>query len=395
MYDLLIKGGRVIDPAQNIDDKLDIAVTGDKVAVLDKDIPSQKGQQVIDAREKIVTPGLIDLHCHVPGGTRNHITDGVLISHIAPDTAGVNQCVTTVVDAGSTGQAIFGGFERYVVPSSRTRVFCFLNLSSQGLTVAPELRDWEEINLEATAITIETYRKLIKGIKIRLVGNILARHGTEVVEIAKKIAKQFGMPIMVHIGDLKKQVSPTLTQETLSIMEPGDILSHVYTAKFGSTLRPDGKVFPELREAMERGVILDTALGKYNFNFEVARKSIAQGILPTTLSSDLTTENIKHPVFGMTVTMTKFMALGLDLKQIIERSTINPARVLGEENQIGSLKPGMEADISILELIFGKWKLEDSEQQTIEVDRLIAPRVTVKAGQVIPAQPAKQPQPID
>ncbi|MFC2071053.1 amidohydrolase/deacetylase family metallohydrolase [Chloroflexota bacterium] len=395
MYSLLIKGGRVIDPSQNIDDKLDIAITGDKIAILDKDIPAEKGQQVIDAKEKVVTPGLIDLHCHVPGGTRNYIINGILTRAIGPDTAGVNQCVTTVVDAGSTGQAVFGGFERYVVPSARTRTFCFLNLSSQGLTVAPELRDWSEINLEATVITIETCRQLIKGIKLRLVGNLMASHGTEIVKIAKKLARQFGMPIMVHIGDLEKQVSPTLTQETIRLMEPGDILSHVFTAQFGSTLRPDGTVLPELREAMERGVILDTALGKNNLSFEVARKSIEQGILPTTLSTDLTTVNINHPVYGMTVTMSKFMGLGFDLKQVVEMSTINSARVLGEDNRIGSLKPGMEADISILELLSGKWNLEDSDGQTLEVDKLIVPSVTVRAGQVIPAQPAAQPQPVD
>ena len=395
MYNLLIKGGRVIDPAQNIDDKLDVAITGDRVAILDKDIPPQKSRKVIDAKEKIVTPGLIDLHCHVPGEIRNQIVDGILTAAIHPDIAGVNQGVTTVVDAGSTGQTIFGGFARYVIPSSRTTVFCFLHLGSQGLTITPELRDWDEINLEATTATIASYRELIKGIKLRLVGNIVARHGTEIVKIAKKVAKQFRMPIMIHIGDLKKQVSPTLTQEMLRIMEPGDILSHVFTAKFGGTLRPDGTVLPELREAMERGVVLDTALGKNNFNFDVARKSIEQGILPTTLSTDLGVGSLKYPVYGMTVTMTKFMALGLDLKQIVERSTINPARALGEENRIGSLKPGMEADISILKLLPGKWKLEDSEQQTIEVDRLISPSLTVKAGQVISAHPEAQPQPID
>ncbi|MFC1915391.1 amidohydrolase family protein, partial [Chloroflexota bacterium] len=187
--------------------------------------------------------------------------------------------------------------------------------------------------------------------------------------------------------------SPTLTQEVIPLLEPGDILSHVYTAKFGSPLRSDGTVLPELREAMERGVILDTALGGISLDFEVARKSMAQGILPTTLSSDLSNISIKHPTYGMTVTMTKFMALGLSLKQVVEMSTINPARVLGEENRIGSLKPGMEADVSILKLVPGKWQLEDTEQQTVEVDRLITPVMTVKAGQVIPAKPAAQPQP--
>ena len=387
MYNLLIKGGRVIDPSQNIDDKLDIAITDGKITIVDKDIPAQEGQQVIDAKEKIVTPGLIDLHCHVNGG--------ITPRGIDPDIAGVSQAVTTVVDGGSTGEVIFSVFPKYIIPSSRTRVFCFLHLGSQGLTVTPELRDWEEINLEATAATIESHQGLIKGVKLRLVGNIVARNGTKIVETAKKVAGQFGMPIMIHIGDLKEQVSPTLTQEMLPIMESGDILSHVYTAKFGSTLRPDGTVLPELREAIERGVILDAALGRSNFNFEVARKIIAQGILPNTLSTDLNSISARHPVYGMTVTMSKFMALGLDLKQVIEMSTINSARALGEDNRIGSLKPRMEADVSILELLSGKWKLEDSEKQTIEVDRLIAPSVTVRAGQLIPVQPVAQPQPMD
>jgi len=387
MYDLLIKGGGVIDPSQNLDDTLDIAITGDKISAVAKGIATQKSKQVIDAGDKIVTPGIIDLHCHVAGS--------LLTMSIDPDTAGVNQGVTTVVDGGSTGESIFGGFPRYVLPSSLTRVFCFLHLSSQGLSIMPELRGWEEINLEAMAATVESHRELIKGVKLRLVGNIVARDGIKVVETAKKIARQLGMPVMIHIGDLKKQVSPTLTQEVLPLLEPGDILSHVYTAKFGSALRPDGAVLPELREAMERGVILDTALGGNNFNFEVARRSLAQGILPNTLSTDLGANNLRHPVYGMTVTMTKFVALGLDLKQVVEMSTINPARVLGEESRIGSLRPGMEADVSILKLLTGKWKLEDSEHQTIEVDSLISPITTIKAGRVIPAQPAAQPKPMD
>ncbi len=387
MYDLLIKGGRLIDPSQNIDDNLDVAVAGGKVALVEKDIPPQKTRQVIDAREKVVTPGLIDLHCHVSGGIHT--------GHIDPDIAGVNQSVTTVVDAGSTGAAIFVGFPRYVIPSSCTRVFCFLHLSSLGLTIMPELRDYEEINLEAIATVIESYRELIKGIKLRLLGNIVARDGTKIVETAQKVARQFGMPIMIHIGDLRKQVSPTLTQETLSIMESGDILSHIFTAKFGSVLRPDGTVLPELKEAMARGIVLDTALGRNNFNFEVARRCMDQGVFPTTLSTDLAARSSRNLVYGMTVTMTKFMALGLDLMRIVEMATINPARVLGEQNRIGGLSPGMEADVSILEILSGKWKLEDSEQQTVEVDRLITPSLTVKAGRVIQTHPVAQPEPMD
>ena len=386
MYDLLIKGGRVIDPAQNIDDKLDVAISGDKIAKVAKDISLQESQRVVNARDKIVTSGLIDIHCHV--------YDSIFKLGVKPDDAGIKQGVTTVVDGGSAGQATFGGFPKYVIPASRTTVFCFLHLGSLGLSIMPELRDWEEIDLDATATTIESNRDVIKGIKLRLVGNIVASAGVKVVKMAKKAAKQFGLPIMVHIGDTDKQVSPTLTQEFLPLMESGDILSHVFTAKLGKILRPDSTVMPELREAMHRGVILDIANGRFNLSFEVARKSMAQSVLPTTLSTDLTIPSLTGPVYGLTVTMSKFMALGLSLKQVIEMTTINPARALSVENKIGSLKPGMDADVSILELLSGTWKLEDSEQQIIETTRLIAPSMTIKSGQLIPAQPVAQPQPL-
>ena len=386
MYDLLIKSGRVIDPAQNIDDKLDIAINGDKIAKVAKDIPSGESRRVVDAKDRIVTPGLIDIHCHV--------YDSISKIGVKPDDAGVKQGVTTVVDGGSAGQATFGGFPKYVIPASRTTVFCFLHLGSLGQSIMPELRDWEEIDLDATAATIESNRDVIKGIKLRLVGNIVASTGVEVVKIAKKVAEKFGLPIMVHIGDRDKQVSLTLTQELLPLMEPGDILSHVFTAQHGSTLRPDGTILPELREAMQRGVVLDVAHGRFNLSFEVARKAMAQGILPTTLSSDLTAPSLTGPVYGLTVTMSKFMALGLDLKQVIEMTTINPARAISTEDRRGSLKPGMDADVSILEVLSGTWKLEDSEQKTIEVTKLIAPTMTIKSGQLIPAQPVAQPQPL-
>ena len=385
MYDLLIKGGRIIEPAQNIDANLDIALSQGKIAAVSRDIPSQESQRVIDASNKIVTPGLIDLHCHVYAGIHRN--------SVEPDIVGVKQGVTTVVDAGSAGQAIFGGFPKYVIPASRTTVFCFLSLGSQGLSVTPELRDWVEIDLDAIAATVESHRDIIKGIKLRLVGNIVASDGVEVLKIAKKTAKKLGLPIMVHIGDIKKQVSPTLTQEILPLMEPGDILSHVFTANLGSVLRSDGSVLPELREAMERGVILEVAHGSANVSFEVARKCLAQGILPTVISTDVSMGSLNGPVYGMTVTMSKFIALGLDLKKVIEMSTINPARALSIEDRVGSLKPGMDADISILELLSGTWKLEDSGQQTIEATTLIAPSMTIKSGEMITAQPVTQPNP--
>ncbi|MFC1928945.1 amidohydrolase/deacetylase family metallohydrolase [Chloroflexota bacterium] len=382
-YDLLIKNGTVIDPSQNIYSKLDIAVKGDTIAIIEKGIPENNSLKVVDAEGKIVCPGLIDLHCHVA-----HSID---TESVEPDTAGVYQGVTTVVDGGSTGEATFAGFPKDVIPYSQTRVFCFINVISKGLPALAKLREPQDgINLKATGATIEAYRGIIKGVKLLLTGEMVVGHGIKIVELAKTLAGQHGMPVMIHIGDREKKVSPTLTKETLSLLDSGDILSHVFTAKFGGILSSDGTVLPELKKAVERGVILDTALGENNFNFKIARSCIGQGILPTTLSSDLSAKTLKYIVYGLTVTMTKFMGLGLDLKQVIAMSTINPARALREENQIGSLKPGMKADISILEILSGQWRLEDFEQEAVEVDKLIAPRLTIRNGQAIPPQRAPQ-----
>jgi dihydroorotase len=241
------------------------------------------------------------------------------------------------------------------------------------------------------AATIEANKGLIKGVKLRLVGKLVASAGIEVVKTAKKIARQFGLPIMIHIGDTDKQVPAILTPECLSVMEPGDILAHVYSGNQGSVLRPDGTVVPELKTAMKRGVILDPATGRNNFSFNVARKCLAQGIVPTTISTDLNHRCLKDRTFSLPVNMSKFMALGLDLKQVVAMTTINPARVIHEENKIGSLKPGMAADVSILELKSGAWTLIDSPGETIKTDKLLMPVTAIKGGKVIKAAPVALP----
>lgn len=386
MYDLLIKGGRVIDPAQKIDGVLDVAITGQRIALVAKDISANEGKQVLDAKGKIVTPGLIDLHCH--------IYDSIHGISIEPDVAGVKQGVTTVVDGGSTGQATFRAFSKYIIPPSKSTVFCFLHLSSLGQLLTPELRDWEEIDLDATRAVVNSNREIIKGIKLRLVGNIVASNGSEVIKKAKELARSLGLPIMVHIGDPKGLVPPEITQELLGIMDAGDILTHVFTSNRGGILRPDGTVLPQLREAIDRGVILEIAHGRRNLSFAVARKSMDQGILPTVLSTDLNTLCLNGPVFGLAALMSKFMALGISLSEVVKMSTLNPARALGIDNSVGSLQCGMDADVSILELLSGKWQIEDSVGQTMLTTSLLTPRTTIKSGLVIPAEPVAWPQPL-
>ncbi len=375
MYDLLIKNGRVIDPAQQLDDRLDIAINGDKIACLFENISPTESNQVINAQGKIVTPGLIDSHCHVyskqdPPGTE-------------PDTVGVNQGVTMVVDGGSAGQATFDDLKKEIA-TAHTTVYCLLHIGSLGQKFPPELRDWEEIDLDATAATIQANRDLIRGIKIRLLGDLVSREGVEVVKTAQKIAKRFDLPLVVHMGDLKQRVAPTLTQETLPLLESGDILTHLYNPNWGGCMRDDGTFLPELRQAMQRGVILDIGRGRIHFSFEVAKNGLSQGILPTTISSDIVAPSITDRVYGLTAVMSTLLELGLKLAQVIEMSTINPARALSLDDRIGSLKPGMVADISILNLLSGKWTIVDSEQKTLTLTQLLSPDSTIKSGIPVP-----------
>ena len=386
MYDLLIKGGRVIDPAQKVDGVLDVAINGQKIALVAKDISPAEGRQVLNAKGKIVTPGLIDMHCH--------IFDSIHGISIEPDIAGVKQGVTTVADGGSTGQATFRAFLKYIIPPSKSAVFCFLHLCSLGQLLTPELRDWEGIDLDAIKAVVNSNREIIKGIKLRLVGNIVASDGPKVIKITRELARSLGLPMMVHIGDPGELVPPELTQELLGVMDAGDILTHVFTSKQGGILRPDGTILPELREAMDRGIVMEVAHGRNNFSFAVARKCMDQGILPTVLSTDINTLCLNGPVFGLAALMSKFMALGLSLDEVVEMSTINPACALGIDNRAGSLQCGMDADVSILELNSGKWEMEDSIGQTMLATSLLTPRTTIKSGLVIPAEPAAWPQPV-
>ena len=385
MYNLLIKGGRVIDPAQGVDGVLDIAISGQKIAQVAGDISASEGQQVIDAKGKIVTPGLIDMHCHVYDSIHN-------IS-IEPDIAGVKQGVTTVADGGSTGQATFMAFPKYIIPPSQTTVFCFLHISSLGQLLTPELRDWEEVDLDASKAVVNEHRDLIKGIKLRLVGNLVASEGLKVIKMTKDFAHSLGLPVMVHIGDPKKQVPASLTSDLLEEMESGDILTHVFTSKQGGILLQDGTVLPQVKKAIERGVVLEIAHGRNNLNFDVARRSMAQGIFPTVLSSDINTLCLNGPVFGLSVLMSKFMALGVSLQEVIKMSTINPAMALQLAGKAGSLKKGMDADVSILELQTGRWELTDSDGQSLSTTTMLKPRITIKSGQVIPAEPVAWPDP--
>src|SRR2546428_8171688 len=374
MYDLLLKGGTVIDPAQNVRGTFDVAVQNGKIAGVAANIPASEARRVIHVPGKTVTAGLIDLHTHV--------FDGVAANGVHPDIAGVHAGVTTVVDAGSSGCATFGAFPRHILPKCETEVIPLLHICQTGLATNPDIIAESSIDLESTLKVARAHPGLIKGIKARMVSPALEIFGMEMPRLAKRAARESGVPLMVHIGDTTKRYDPKVIHPLLSLLEPGDILTHYFTPNPGGVLDANGKLVPEAREAADRGVWFDTAHGRMNFSFEVGRRIIDQGLLPHCISTDLTLPGRLNTVHSMTEMMTRFLGLGFTLPQVVTMCTANPAKAIGADHRLGSLVVGRQADISVLEIQEGEWVVYDILGSGLRVNQAVVPFMTVKRGQV-------------
>jgi dihydroorotase len=377
MYDLLLKGGTVIDPSQNLQGVLDIAVQDGKIAGIAPNIPGAEATRVIDVPGKTVTPGLIDLHAHVFGG--------IISSGVSPDLAGVHSGVTTLVDAGSSGCATFGGFPNHVIPNCHTEIIPFMHICQTGLATIPDIVAESSIDLEGTLRVADQYRGLIRGIKARMVSPALEIFGMEMPRLAKRAAKESGIKLMVHIGDTEQRYDPNVIRELLPIMEEGDILTHYFTANPGGILDANGRLVPEAREAADRGVWFDTAHGRMNFSFDVGQRVVDQGLLPHCISTDLTLPGRVRTVHSMTEMMTRFLAMEFTLDQVVAMSTINPANAIGEGNRLGTLEVGRQADISVLGIEEGDWVVHDVVGGSKKTEKAVVPVLTVKKGQVFEA----------
>ncbi len=377
MTDLILKGGDVLDPSLGPRARLDVAVTDGLISEVAPDIQPDGAARVIDVFGKLVTPGLIDLHTHV--------YEGVNQTAVNPDLAGVLSGVTTVVDAGSAGCYTFGGFPQYVVPNASTRIFCMVHISRTGLNYQPEISDRDDIDLEETVRVVQANRPLVQGIKLRAVGPAVPVLGIEMFNLAKRAARESGVRLMVHIGDRFAGDGPTLTQGLLPLMDEGDIITHLFSGNAGRILDGQGNVLPEVLEAQDRGVFFDTAHGRQNFSFDVARRALDQGVRPLSISTDLTIPGRLNTVHSMTEMLSRFMALGFSLEDTIRMATTNPARAIGMDGELGSLAPGRAADISVLAEATGNWLFHDTEGDTLRGDKALAPVLTVKGGEVFPA----------
>jgi len=381
MYDLLIKGGFIIDPYQGIEGIRDVAFKDGKVAKVEGEIDPKDSVEVLDASGKIVTPGFIDLHTHVYWG----------VSHfgVEADETCLTKGVTTVIDAGSSGALNFPGFKRFIIKKSMTRIYAFLHISSMGLTTPlgiGELNDFRYLDFDKAVEVAKENRKSILGVKIRLNKDIVGDFGPQALRLAKEAARKIGVPLMVHPGILPENLPLSYI---LSILEKGDILTHCLPPPYPpllphpSILNKKGEVIPEVWSALKRGVIFDVGHGKGSFSFSTAEKALGQGLTPTTISTDLHTYSINYPVIDLPTTLSKFMFLGLSLPKVIELSTAAPASVLGMNGKIGTLKEGAEGDAVVLTVDKGEfvfWDVLDEKRIGREKIKVVN---VIKSGKIV------------
>src|SRR5918999_5159902 len=374
MYDLVLKGGTVVDPSVGLHGAFDIAVENGAVAQIAPTIAREEARRVLDIGGTIVTPGLIDLHAHV--------FEGFTGNGVQPDLGGVYAGVTTLVDAGSAGSATFQGFPRHILPQCHTEIIPFLHICQTGLATSPDIIAEGSINFESTLRVADQYKGLICGIKARMVSPALEILGMDMPRLAKRAARESGIKLMVHIGDTEKRYDPNVIRSLLPLFDEGDILTHYFTANPGGVLDANGRLVPEAREAAARGVWFDTAHGRMNFSFEVGRRVIEQGLMPHCISTDLTVPGRLNTVHSMTEMMTRFLGLGFTLEQVVTMCTSNPAKAIGADQRLGSLAVARQADISVLEIHDGDWVVYDVLGASLRVKQAVVPVLTVKRGEV-------------
>jgi dihydroorotase len=374
-YDLLLTGGDVLDPAAGLRGLMDIGIAGGKIVAVAPSLPVNEARQTISVKGRLVTPGLVDMHAHV-----------FVNAH---DMGGRTDCicqasgVTTLCDAGSAGSATFAGLRHLLDHEVRTRVRALVNLSAIGITGTSrggELSYLPYADPEGCARTIIENPDLAFGVKLRFGPGLVWEYSVEPVKLARKAADMAGgVPMMMHITD-----SPVPLPDLIEHMKPGDIVTHCYHGRAHGIMGNEKEfVLKEVVEAQRHGIIFDCAHGRSHFNFRMTQKALDQGFLTDTISTDLTlTSATRGPVWDLPTTMTKLLHFGMPLDDVVRRTTAVPARIVGYEGTIGTLKPGANADVSVFELRDDKSELRDSDGDTITVKRRLLAQMTLKDGRV-------------
>jgi dihydroorotase len=387
-FDLVVRG-HVLDPGTGLDGRMDIGVTGGRIAAIAPELDATGAGKVLDVRGsgRYVVPGLIDIHTHVAHGAT---TAGVGMGCCDPDVVGVGSGVTTLVDAGSVGVANIGVFPVHILPKARTRVTVFVNAGRYAHTM-PGPADFASLgDLDASAIAkcVEHNPGLVGGVKVRLVGELVTERGEDVIRRSKAIAREHGVPLMVHIGDMKAAQRPRVermgevTRYLLDALEPGDVLTHLCTPNPGGVMDDFDASLKLLNEVRARGVVLDPAIGMGNFGYAVAREQADRGLMPDTISSDVT--SMGQSFHSLVECMAKFMAVGYTFADVVAMTTGRAAAAIGRQDDLGAVAVGREADLTVLDLVSGDFTFTDTTKATFRGEHGIVPVHTVRAGDLVP-----------
>ncbi len=378
-FDLVIKGGDVLDPSQSLRGKRDIGIRWGVIEAIEPEIPLARASKTIDAAGKLVTPGLIDLHCHVyPYGSAIGIPADELVQH---------QCTTTVVSAGDAGVNNIAALRRYIVAQSRARIFAFVHIANNGLSAFPvaELYNIDNAQVEACAMALAENPDFLIGVKVRMSENVIFKHGLEPLKRAIQACEMCGWParMMVHIGGVETK---ELMSQILDLLRPGDVLTHAYSgapniAGAFTNIVQDGKLLPAALAAKQRGVMFDVGHGGGSFDFTVAEIAIPGGCTPDTISSDIHVFSGNTP--GMPYlpwVMSKFLTMGYSLEQVVTMTTTAPAKIINRAPKIGTLQIGAPGDVAIMELVEGPVSFLDTRNNKRDGKAYLKPIQTVING---------------
>jgi dihydroorotase len=406
LYDVLLRGGRVIDPAQRLDGVHDVAIKGGRIAAVLPSIAPSSAKESVDLSGKLVLPGLIDTHAHV----FEHVTGRF---GLEADLCGVRSGVTTLVDQGGPSCMTLPAFREFVVNQKKSRTVAFLSSYLVGGMEGhfyPALYKPDCVDVEATVKSALANRDIVKGFKAHAELGGFARWGIEVIRLAAEIGKRADLPVYIHFGQLwglpesgDNGVDPdTILDQVVPLLKPGDILAHPFTRHPGGFVNREGKVHPIVKEALARGLKTDVGHGSH-FSYRMARIALDAGIVPDTLGADMHGYNTRvpkpslagtpdehsdkeHMFFGQTrfslvSAMTSMLALGLPLEKIVPMVTTHPAKMIGMEKELGHLKVGAGADVSVLHDERGTWTLRDNENNRVRTERMLRPFFCLRAGE--------------
>jgi dihydroorotase len=410
--DLVLRGGRVLDPARGVDAILDVAVRGGVIAAVAPVIDAGPGTEIVDVRERLVVPGLIDTHAHV----YQYVTGAFGMN---PDLVGVRSGVTTVIDQGGASPLTIDGFRKFIAEPAATRVYSFISNYLAGGLVGHryvKLYGPDGINVAETVKAIERNRDLVKGIKCHAEVGGYSRWGIETLRLAKQAAREAKVRVYIHLGRLwaeddGTQIDPdSVLAEVVPLLDPGDILAHPFTKNPGAFVSRAGKVHPLLGEALARGVRIDIGRGGHA-SFAAARAVLDAGIRPFTIGADVHGYTIRRlqdrawdagyfdengrasradaarmlggpVVFSLAQVMNELLALGFPLTEVIAMATGNAAEAMGLSDEVGSLAPGRPADVTILVRDQGAWQVTDCLGVTLPLAERLRPEFCLRAGVV-------------